>query len=152
MLVVWMLRINKMLINCRVLFFDRGGVIVTLPQKVSLDDASRGLEMFQKLQVPVLGIVENMSYLELPDGTIMDIFGSGGGKALAEHTGVPFLGAIPIDPKVREGGDEGVPIVVSNPESPVAKAFVQLAEKLASQLSINALAGKGPSKVELEIK
>ena len=129
-----------------------GGVIVTLPQKVSLDDASRGLEMFQKLQVPVLGVVENMSYLELPDGTIMDIFGSGGGKALAEHAGVPFLGSIPIDPKVREGSDEGVPIVVSDPDSKVAQAFVELAERLASQLSINALQGKSPSSIQLEIK
>jgi len=129
-----------------------GGVIVTLPQKVSLDDASRGLEMFQKLQVPVLGVIENMSYLELPDGTIMDIFGMGGGKALADHAGVPFLGAIPIDSKVREGSDEGVPIVVSDPDSAVAKAFIELAEQLASQLSINALQGKSPSSIQLEIK
>jgi ATP-binding protein involved in chromosome partitioning len=74
-----------------------GGVIVTLPQQVSLEDARRGLEMFRQLDVPVLGVVENMSYLELPDGKHMDIFGSGGGERLAKETDTPFLGAIPID-------------------------------------------------------
>ncbi len=128
-----------------------GGVVVTLPQKVSLDDASRGLQMFQQLQVPVLGVVENMSYLELPDGTRMDIFGSGGGEALARQTGVPFLGAIPIDPAVREGGDSGTPIVVSDPASPVAQAFVRLAEQLASQLSIHAVRGVSSGPVDIQL-
>ena len=128
-----------------------GGVIVTLPQKVSLDDASRGLQMFQQLQVPVLGIVENMSYLELPDGSRMDIFGAGGGEALAKQTGVPFLGAIPMDPAVREGGDSGTPIVVSNPESPVAQAFIRLAEQLAAQLSIHAMKGASSGPVDIKL-
>ncbi len=92
-----------------------GGVIVTLPQEVSLEDASRGLEMFRQLNVPILGVVENMSYLELPDGTRMDIFGMGGGQKLANSAGVPFLGSIPIDPDVRSGGDLGKPIVAFNP-------------------------------------
>ncbi len=128
-----------------------GGVIVTLPQKVSLDDASRGLQMFQQLQVPVLGIVENMSYLELPDGSRMDIFGAGGGEALAKQTGVPFLGAIPMDPAVREGGDNGAPIVVSNPDSPVAQAFIRLAEQLAAQLSIQAMKGTSAGPVDIKL-
>ena len=128
-----------------------GGVIVTLPQKVSLDDASRGLQMFQQLQVPVLGVVENMSYLELPDGSRMDIFGAGGGEALARQTGVPFLGAIPMDPAVREGGDSGTPIVVSNPESPVAQAFIRLAEQLAAQLSIHARKGASSGPVDIKL-
>ncbi len=128
-----------------------GGVIVTLPQKVSLDDASRGLQMFQQLQVPVLGVVENMSYLELPDGSRMDIFGAGGGEALAKEAGVPFLGAIPIDPAVREGGDSGTPIVVSNPDSPVAQAFIRLAEQLAAQLSIQALKGTSAGPVDIKL-
>ena len=73
-------------------------MIVTLPQQVSLDDARRGLEMFRQLDVPILGVVENMSYLELPDGIRMDIFGTGGGERLAKQAGVPFIGAIPMDP------------------------------------------------------
>ncbi len=128
-----------------------GGVIVTLPQKVSLDDASRGLQMFQQLQVPVLGVVENMSYLELPDGTRMDIFGTGGGEALAKEAGVPFLGAIPMDPAVREGGDSGTPIVVSSPDSPVAQAFIRLAEQLAAQLSIQAMKGTSAGPVDIKL-
>jgi ATP-binding protein involved in chromosome partitioning len=116
-----------------------GGVIVTLPQQVSLDDALRGLEMFRQLNVPVLGVVENMSYLELPDGTRMDIFGTGGGKQLAEQTGVPFMGTIPIDPTVREGGDNGKPVILSNPDSPVGKAFKAIAEDLAAKVSVAAL-------------
>ncbi|MFN2274400.1 MAG: Mrp/NBP35 family ATP-binding protein [Anaerolineales bacterium] len=108
-----------------------GGIIVTLPQQVSLEDARRGLEMFRSMNVPILGVIENMSYLELPDGSRMDIFGQGGGERLAEASGVPFLGQIPMDPAVREGGDQGTPIVVTHPDSPVAKAFVKLAAELA---------------------
>ncbi|MCD4673918.1 MAG: Mrp/NBP35 family ATP-binding protein [Anaerolineaceae bacterium] len=116
-----------------------GGVIVTLPQQVSLEDASRGLQMFKKLDIPVLGVVENMSYLVLPDGTEMDVFGSGGGKSLAEHAGVPFIGQIPLDPSVRIGGDEGVPIVVADPEAASAKALRQIAEDVAARLSLATL-------------
>ncbi len=113
-----------------------GGLIVTLPQQVSLEDASRGLEMFRELKVPILGVVENMSYLELPDGTQMDIFGSGGGKRLADAAGVPFIGSIPIDPAVREGGDNGQPIVVARPESPAGKAMRSIAELVAARISV----------------
>lgn len=116
-----------------------GGVIVTLPQQVSLDDASRGLYMFRELNVPILGVVENMSYLELPDGTRMDIFGQGGGEKLAKSAGVPFLGSIPMDPAVRIGSDQGSPIVLAQPESAVAAAFTALAEDLAARLSVAAL-------------
>jgi ATP-binding protein involved in chromosome partitioning len=116
-----------------------GGVIVTLPQQVSLDDALRGLEMFRQLNVPILGVVENMSYLELPDGTRMDIFGTGGGKRLAEQTGVPFIGAIPMDPAVREGGDSGYPVILSQPDSPVAQAMMAIAEDLAAKVSVAAM-------------
>jgi ATP-binding protein involved in chromosome partitioning len=116
-----------------------GGVIVTLPQQVSLDDARRGLEMFRQLDVPIFGVVENMSYLELPDGTRMDIFGTGGGERLAEQAGVPFIGAIPMDSAVRTGGDEGIPVVVSQPESPVARALRHVAEDLAAKISVAAV-------------
>jgi ATP-binding protein involved in chromosome partitioning len=116
-----------------------GGVIVTLPQQVSLDDARRGLEMFRQLNVPVFGVVENMSYLELPDGTRMDVFGSGGGERLAEQSGVPFIGAIPMDPAVRKGGDQGVPVVISQPDSPVAQALRVIAEDIAAKISVAAI-------------
>ncbi len=119
-----------------------GGVIVTLPQAVSLEDARRGLEMFRELNVPILGVIENMSYLELPDGTKMDIFGTGGGEKLAEAAKVPYLGQIPMDPSVRVGGDQGTPIVISNPESASAKAMRSLAEQVAARLSVAALKEK----------
>jgi ATP-binding protein involved in chromosome partitioning len=108
-----------------------GGVIVTTPQDVALIDVRRGVQMFRKLNVPVLGIVENMSHLICPHcGGEVDIFSRGGGKRMAEKFNVPFLGEIPIDPEIRKGGDEGKPIVVSHPESPTAKAFMDIAEKI----------------------
>ncbi|HSR47520.1 MAG TPA: Mrp/NBP35 family ATP-binding protein [Anaerolineales bacterium] len=113
-----------------------GGLIVTLPQQVSLDDARRGLEMFRTMDVAILGVVENMSYLELPDGTRHDIFGSGGGERLAREAGVPFLGQIPMDARVRIAGDGGRPVVVAEPDSPVAQAMTALARSLAATLSV----------------
>jgi ATP-binding protein involved in chromosome partitioning len=118
-----------------------GGLIVTLPQQVSLDDAIRGLEMFRQLDVPVFGVVENMSYLELPDGSKMDIFGSGGGEKLAAQAGVPFIGAIPMDPEVRVGGDVGKPITITNPESAAALALEKIAMDLAAKISVAAVQG-----------
>jgi ATP-binding protein involved in chromosome partitioning len=126
-----------------------GGIIVTLPQNVSLEDARRGLEMFRELNVPLLGVVENMSYLELPDGTRLDVFGNGGGERLAIAAGVPFLGAIPMDPNVRVGGDQGIPIVVSMPESAPARALRSLAETVAAQLSVAALQGAKNPQIEM---
>lgn len=126
-----------------------GAVIVTLPQLVSLEDAGRGLNMFKTLEVPILGIVENMSYLELPDGSHMDIFGTGGGEHLAQMTSTPFLGKVPIDQNVRIGGDTGKPIVVSHPDSPVARALREIAESLASKVSIAALSGKNEVPISI---
>lgn len=116
-----------------------GGLIVTLPQQVSLDDARRGLEMFRQMNVPIFGIVENMSYLELPDGTRMDVFGTGGGERLAAESGVPFIGTIPMDPAVREGGDLGVPVTISNPDSPVSQALYAVAMDVAAKVSVAAV-------------
>ena len=116
-----------------------GGLIVTLPQQVSLDDARRGLEMFRQMNVPIFGIVENMSYLELPDGTRMDVFGTGGGERLAAESGVPFIGTIPMDPAVREGGDQGVPVTISNPDSPVSQALYAVAMDVAAKVSVAAV-------------
>src|SRR5512139_1998931 len=120
-----------------------GGVIVTLPQQVSLDDARRSLEMFRQLDVPIFGVVENMSYLELPDGSRMDIFGTGGGERLAREAGVPFLGGVPIDPSVRSGGDSGQPVTVTDPNTPVAQALASVAREIAAKISIAALNGPG---------
>ena len=106
-----------------------GGIIVTTPQDVALLDVKRGIQMFKKLNVPVLGVVENMSYLQ-NGSEVIDIFGRGGGKEMAEKFDVPFLGEIPIDPEIRKGGDNGEPIVYSDPNSPSSKAFEQIAEKL----------------------
>src|SRR5574341_1876664 len=116
-----------------------GAIIVTMPQRVSLEDASRGLQMFRTLEVPILGVIENMSYLDLPDGTRMDIFGTGGGEQLAQATGTPFLGKIPIDQNVRIGGDSGRPIVVTQPESPADVALRDVAQKLAARFSVAAM-------------
>ncbi|MBE0683990.1 MAG: Mrp/NBP35 family ATP-binding protein [Anaerolineales bacterium] len=116
-----------------------GAVVVTLPQLVSLEDASRGLNMFKQLEVPILGVIENMSYLDLPDGTRMDIFGSGGGEQLAQATETTFLGKLPIDQNVRIGGDSGKPIVVSYPDSAVAIAFTEISQKIAAKVSVAAL-------------
>lgn len=103
-----------------------GAVIVTTPQEVALMDVRKGIAMFQKTGVPILGVLENMTG---------DIFGRGGGKKAAEAYGAPFLGEIPLDARVREGGDEGSPIVVSRPDSPAAQAFGKAAEQLAASLS-----------------
>lgn len=118
-----------------------GGIIVTLPQQVSLDDARRSLEMFRQLDVPILGVVENMSYLELPDGTRMDVFGEGGGERLAEEAGVAFIGSIPMNPAVRQGGDAGLPVVLSSPSSNVSLSLTAIARDVAAKISIAAVQG-----------
>ena len=126
-----------------------GAVIVTLPQLVSLEDASRGLNMFRTLEVPILGIIENMSYLDLPDGTRMDIFGSGGGEQLAQSSQANFLGKVPIDQNVRIGGDSGKPILISHPDSPVANALREIAQKVAAQVSVAALSSKNELQINI---
>ncbi len=126
-----------------------GAIIVTLPQLVSLEDAGRGLNMFKTLEVPILGIIENMSYLDLPDGTRMDIFGSGGGEQLAQATETTFLGKVPIDQNVRIGGDSGKPIVAAYPDSPVATALTEIAQKVAARVSVAALGGKNELPINI---
>lgn len=114
-----------------------GAVIVTTPQEVSLIDARKGLKMFHRVNVPVLGIIENMSYFIAPDtGIKYDIFGNGGGENLSAELEAPFLGGIPIDPRIRIGGDKGVPIVFDIPDSEHAKIIYSIARKLAAQISI----------------
>lgn len=120
-----------------------GALIVTLPQQVSLEDASRSVSMFQELNVPILGIVENMSYLQLPDGTRMKVFGEGGGETLARYAQAPLLGRIPLESGVREGGDTGRPVAAVAPDSAAGLAMRSIAEQAAARISIAALSQGG---------
>jgi ATP-binding protein involved in chromosome partitioning len=114
-----------------------GAVVVTTPQAVSVADTRRAVRMYQKLNIPTLGLVENMShYVCRQCGHEADIFGKGGGEQLAEQLGVPFLGRIPLYEPIRRGGDSGLPIVVAEPDSAPGRAFMQAAERAAAQLSI----------------
>jgi ATP-binding protein involved in chromosome partitioning len=114
-----------------------GAVLVTTPQVVSLADTRRAVRMYQKLNVPTLGMIENMSYFVCPTcHSESDIFGKGGGEALAKDMKVPFLGHVPIAEPIRQGGDSGVPIVLSDPASPSSRAFFSAAEQMAAQISI----------------
>jgi ATP-binding protein involved in chromosome partitioning len=116
-----------------------GAVVVTTPQTVSVADTRRAVRMYQKLNVPTLGLVENMSHFVCPSCEHeSDIFGKGGGEALATELSVPFLGRVPIYEPIRIGGDTGVPITIGEPKSPAAQAFRAAAERLAAQLSIAA--------------
>ncbi|QLE54853.1 Mrp/NBP35 family ATP-binding protein [Nostoc sp. TCL26-01] len=118
-----------------------GAVIVTTPQNVALLDSRKGLRMFQQMNVSVLGIVENMSYFIPPDmpGKQYDIFGSGGGSKTAAELGVPLLGCVPLEISTRIGGDNGVPIVVADPNSASAKALKAIALAIAGKVSVAAL-------------
>jgi ATP-binding protein involved in chromosome partitioning len=114
-----------------------GSVVVTTPQTVSVADTRRAVRMYQKLNVPTLGLIENMSHFVCPSCSHeSDIFGKGGGERLATELSVPFIGRIPIYEPIRIGGDTGVPITIGEPNSPAARAFRSAAEQLAAQLSI----------------
>jgi ATP-binding protein involved in chromosome partitioning len=117
-----------------------GAVIVTTPQQVALSDVIRGVAMFQQLNVPILGVIENMSYFIAPDtGHRYDIFGHGGGAKMAKEVGVDFLGEVPLEPQVRMGGDEGNPIVVRAPESVAAQSIRAMSQKVAAAVSVQNL-------------
>jgi ATP-binding protein involved in chromosome partitioning len=119
-----------------------GAVIVSTPQEVALEDATKAVSMFEKLNVPVFGIVENMSYFVCPCcGERTDIFGHGGASVAADELGIDFLGEVPLEPKVRAGGDEGTPIVVQDPDAPAARALTAIAERVAAKLSVLQHAG-----------
>jgi ATP-binding protein involved in chromosome partitioning len=116
-----------------------GSIVVTTPQQVSLSDSRRAVRMYQKLNIPPIGIVENMSYYACPNcHHEADIFGHGGGERLASEMTVPFLGRLPMYQPIREGSDAGLPLVVSEPASAAAKAFLTIAERTAAQVSIAA--------------
>jgi ATP-binding protein involved in chromosome partitioning len=120
-----------------------GAIVVTTPQEVSLADSRRAVRMYQKLNIPTLGIIENMSYYACPScGHEANIFGHDGGARMAQQLDVPFLGRIPIYQAIREGGDSGVPLAIGEPESVAAKAFMTAAERVAAEISIASFARK----------
>jgi ATP-binding protein involved in chromosome partitioning len=117
-----------------------GAVIVTTPQDIALIDASRGLQMFNKVNVPVLGIIENMSYFLCPNcGHRTDIFSYGGGRKTAERLKVQFLGEIPIDASIREASDSGKPIVIAEPGAPQSRSFMEISRRIAAEISVRAI-------------
>ncbi len=112
-----------------------GAVVVTTPQNVATDDVFKSVSMAQKLEIPVLGVVENMSYFLDPAGLRHEIFGKGGGQAVADFAGAPLLGQLPIDTTVREWGDKGTPVVQAAPQSPIAQMFIAIAERLVDTIA-----------------
>src|SRR5215472_5298533 len=112
-----------------------GGVIVTTPQEASLGVVRKGIAMFQKVNVPILGIIENMSYYTTPNGQRVEIFGHGGGQSEARRQDMTFLGEVPIYVDIRKGGDEGVPVVVSAPDSPAGTTFIHVAEAVRAKVT-----------------
>jgi ATP-binding protein involved in chromosome partitioning len=122
-----------------------GAVVVATPQQVALDDAIRAIRMFQQLNAPVLGMIENMSYIPLPNGEMLDMFGRGGTEKAAQRLGLPYLGAIPMFTEVPKNSDAGTPIqnFETNPE--LAKAFEAVARNLAGEISKRNLGGAGPT-------
>ncbi|MBN1303755.1 MAG: Mrp/NBP35 family ATP-binding protein [Anaerolineales bacterium] len=118
-----------------------GAILVTLPQQVSLEDASRGLNMFKQLDVPILGVIENMSG---------DVFGQGGGEALARAAKAPFLGSVPMNADIRLAGDTGKPVVISQPDSAIAAAITAIAQDIAAKISIAALGGENSVSINIE--
>lgn len=114
-----------------------GAVIVTTPQPAAFNVAKRGARMFDKVNVPILGVVENMSYFEGPDGNRQTLFGEGGGAEIAGGLDTELMGQVPLDPSIREGCDRGIPIVISHPESPAAQEFIKVAKQILQSLQKN---------------
>ena len=127
-----------------------GAVIVSTPQDLALIDARRGIAMFKRVNVPILGVIENMSYFVCPNcGTRSDIFGHGGAKLEAERLNVPFLGAVPLDMIIRETSDSGLPVVATQPDGPHAKVYRDIAQKLRDSLA-GPGAGRAAPKIVIE--
>jgi ATP-binding protein involved in chromosome partitioning len=127
----------------------KGAVIVSTPQDLALIDARRGISMFNRVNVPVLGIVENMSYFLCPEcGTRSDIFGHGGARREAERLGVPFLGEVPLHMEIREKSDAGLPVVATAPDGPHAKIYRDIAARVRDQMV--GRAGKAAPKIVIE--
>src|ERR1700730_10054483 len=126
----------------------KGAVIVSTPQDLALIDARRGIAMFRRVNVPVLGIVENMSYFVCPEcGTHSDIFGHGGARREAERQGVPFLGEVPLHMTIREKSDAGLPVVATEPDGPHSAAYRNIASAVRDQLRAG---GRAAPKIVIE--
>jgi ATP-binding protein involved in chromosome partitioning len=126
-----------------------GGIVVTTPQDVATLDVQRGVAMFQQVNTPVLGIVENMSFYQCPEcGQREDVFGTGGGERIAQKFGVPLLGQIPLVPDVRCGGDDGTPIVVRHPDHEVTQIFVHIATAVLERVESERLASAAPTIID----
>jgi ATP-binding protein involved in chromosome partitioning len=124
-----------------------GAVIVTTPQEIALQDVYKAVSMCRKVQIPILGVVENMSFFIDTAGVRHELFGAGGGEKIAEYAQAPLLGQVPLHPNVREAGDRGAPIVQSAPDHPAAHAFTHIAEALAERIALESFArggGKAP--------
>lgn len=124
-----------------------GAIVVSTPSNVSLEDARKAINMFHKVNVPILGLVENMSYLIAPDGSKIDVFGQGGGKRTTEAMHIPFLGELALDPEVRVGGDSGDPVTAREGDNPHAKPFLELAMRVDE--AVGKLEKSGP-KITIE--
>jgi ATP-binding protein involved in chromosome partitioning len=123
-----------------------GAVIVTTPQEIALQDVYKSVSMCKKLNIPVLGVIENMSYFVDPAGNRHELFGAGGGARIAEFAGAPLLSQIPLDPLVRQWGDDGTPLVQAQPEHPVSQAYAALAERLATDIAVRGFEAAGGDK------
>jgi ATP-binding protein involved in chromosome partitioning len=127
----------------------KGAIIVSTPQDLALIDARRGVSMFKRVNVPVLGVIENMSYFLCPHcGTRSDIFGHGGARHEAQRLGVPFLGEVPLDMAIREKSDAGLPLVATEPDGPHARIYRDIAAKVADQLKAGG--GRAAPKIVIE--
>jgi len=124
-----------------------GAVVVSTGSSVALQDARKALEMFHQVKVDVIGMVENMSQMTLPSGEVIDVFGAGGTERTAAQFGLEFLGAVELDPAIREGGDKGLPVTLAGPDSKLAKDFFKIAERVAERAKV--LAANSESVLEI---
>jgi ATP-binding protein involved in chromosome partitioning len=127
-----------------------GAVIVTTPQEIALLDVYKSVSMCKKVNIPILGVVENMSCFVDPAGIRHELFGSGGGAKIAEFAEAPLLGQLPLEPKVRECGDAGTPIVQAAPDSPAAREFASIAEQLAERIAVDSFVRGGGKRAPQE--
>ena len=124
-----------------------GAVVISTGSSVALQDARKALEMFHQVKVEVLGMVENMSQMTLPTGEVIDVFGAGGTERTAAQFGLPFLGAVDLDPQIREGGDKGLPVAIAGPDSKLAKGFYDVAKRVV--VAADKIAAQGGSVLEI---
>jgi ATP-binding protein involved in chromosome partitioning len=128
-----------------------GAVIVTTPQNLALADVRRGILMFQRVNIPTLGVIENMSYYALPDGSRDYIFGKGGGEKIAREMNAPFLGETPLNISIRQGGDEGLPVALNDRAPMQQRVMMELAEKLVAEIRRQSARGSLAPTVQISL-